>query len=641
MLFQFENVSFTYGGAPIVQNATFSLHENERVGLIGANGEGKTTLLNLLMGSLSPDEGTIQRKNGMTMGYLEQSGGFSSSSTVYGAMEEVFEEDRTLLARLEETQKALAHADEAEFIRLSARAESLVKRISARDSYHYDVKIKTVLNGMGFESVYAQKVDTMSGGEKTKLKLCRLLLEAPDLIVLDEPTNHLDVKTLFWLEEYLSAYKGAILVVSHDRYFLDQITERTLEIEGGTVCSYKGNYTKYRQAKAEKIAVMEREYEKQQEKLKQLQEYIDRNLVRATTAKSAQSRVKQRDKIIAQPVEAPKPPKKAPRFRFSFEETPYEKVLSAEHISLAFDGKPLLGDESLLLMRGKRYALLGDNGTGKSSLLKYLLSGRENVVFGRYVKTAYYDQENADLDPEEEVLSAFWGKFSLLTQTDARKKLAAAGLTEEDVHKKCKELSGGLKAKLELCILAEKHANFLVLDEPTNHLDLLARESLEEGLSSYEGTLLFVSHDRRFIERLADEIFYLKDGKIHSFAGNYARFLEWQKESEGKKPVSSSERTSAFAAKNAPAPAANSAADGQARTGYRSKEDRARDAKKKERVLYVERRLTQIEEREAALNEELARKAADYTEVRRITEELDALQRESETLYAEYETLIS
>ena len=617
MLLEAKNVTFSYAGVPILTDVTFSLHEGERAGLLGGNGEGKTTLLKLLLGALNPDSGSVTRKNGIRIGYLEQSGGFESDLSVYAAMEEVFDEDKRLLARLHETESAMSNADAENFRILSARHESLIKQIAARDSYHFDVRIKTVLGGMGFGNVHDQIVSTMSGGEKTRLKLCRLLLEEPDLLVLDEPTNHLDLKTLFWLEDYLTAFKGALLIVSHDRYFLDRLTLRTLEIERGKLTAYKGGYSKYRVLKEEKFKEDLRAYERQQEEIGKLQTYVDRNLVRATTAKSALSRVNKLERMDV--LEKPLPPPQPPRFRFAYDEKPYENVLTTDKFDLYAEDKRLLTGAEISLRRGDRCAIVGDNGTGKTTLLRFLLSPTPKVRFGRFVKIGYYDQENAELDPEERALDAFWGRHVRLSQTDARKVLAQAGLDSEDVEKKVKELSGGLKAKLSLALLEAQRANFLVLDEPTNHLDLPARESLEEALRAFDGTLLFVSHDRRFIEALADKIICLDGGALTVFEGGYTEFLENQKNAATPPPPPKKET---------------------APSGYRSKEDRAKEAFARNRTKEIERRLEAIEAEEEALNQELAEKASDYLEVRRITETLDKLHTESDALYAEYETLI-
>ncbi len=619
MLVTFHNVTFGYDGVPKIVRADFSVNEGERIGFIGGNGEGKTTLLRLLLGELIPDEGEVTVKNGIRIGYLPQVGGFESELTVYGAMKEVFREDEELISRLRETQQKLETATEEEMRVLSARIESLEKRIAARDSYTFEVRIKTVLGGMGFEGVLTQKVATMSGGERTKLKLCRLLLEQPELLILDEPTNHLDVKTLFWLEEYLSAYKGALLIVSHDRYFLDRLTTRTLELDRGRLSSYKGNYSKYKILREERYKEEVRAFERQQEEIAKLQDYVDRDLVRATTAKSALSRVNRLERMDL--LERPLSPIRPPRFRFETEEKPYEKVIFAEKFDLKAEEKVLLKEASLTLMRGEKCALVGENGTGKSTLLKFLLSGDRRVVFGRYVRPAYYDQENADLDGEERTLEAFWGQCPCLSQTEARAILAAAGLFADDIEKKVKELSGGMRAKLELAILETKKGNLLILDEPTNHLDLNAREALEDALKTYDGTLLFVSHDRRFIEALATSTLSIEDGTLTYFKGSYAEFL-------------AAKRTSSPALSSEPTPEKKKA------EGYRTKEERAKEAQTRNRIREIETRLEALEKEEEALNASLAKCASDYVKVREITGKLEALRAETDALYAEYEMLI-
>ncbi len=617
MLLSMENVTFGYDGVPVLENASFAIHEGERVGFVGANGEGKTTVLRLLCGELAPDGGTIVRKNGLKAGYLAQTGGLEGSGTVYETMREVFREDVELIEKLRETELALSRARQQDFPVLSARIESLTKRIAARDSYHFDVRIRTVLGGMGFGDRTERTVSTMSGGEKTKLKLCRLLLEAPELLILDEPTNHLDLKTLFWLEEYLSGYRGAILVVSHDRYFLDRLTSRTLELERGKLSSFKGNYSRYKERKAERFKEEMRAYERQCEEIARLQDYVDRNIVRATTAKSALSRVNRLERM--ERMERPLPPAAPPRFRFETDVLPYERVIQTDSFDLCAGGNPLLRNARFSLSRGKKCALLGDNGTGKSTLLKFLLSGDPRVRLGQFVRTAYYDQENADLDPEARALDVLWSASPRLTQTEVRAVLARATLGAEDAEKRVSELSGGMRAKLAIAVLEAKRANFMLLDEPTNHLDLPAREALEEALRAYDGTLLFVSHDRRFIEAVADEIVLLENGTLTPFEGGYAEYLARRdKEQTAERP-----------------PVQKPAGD-----SHRTKEERAQQVKKAARIRDIESRLEAVEAEQTALNGELVRCAADYLRVRRITELLAELERESDSLYAEYETLI-
>lgn len=618
MLVNFENVTFSYSGDVILDDVAFTIHENERIGFIGPNGAGKTTLIKLALGLLHPDAGTVTVKSSAKIGYLEQTGGFESERTVYEAMEEILEEDRALIARLAAVQKEMAHADESELRVLSAKSESLLKRISARDSYHYDVRIKTVLNGMGFQNVYGQIVSTMSGGEKTRLKLCKLLLEEPDLLILDEPTNHLDVNTLFWLEDYLSSYKGALFTVSHDRYFLDKLTTRTLELENKKISSYKGNYTAYKSLKAERVLHEEREYAKQCEEIKKLETYVAKNIVRATTAKSAQSRVKQLERM--EKLAPPPPPPPPPHFAFSYEQTPYERVLACDDFSLEIGGKTLIEQASFTLMRGDRCALIGENGTGKSTLMRFFLSDDRRVKIGRNVNIAYYDQENADLDPEARVIDAFWEKHLLMPQTDVRKALAQAGLFEDDVFKKVKELSGGQRARLELSLLQAKHGNALFLDEPTNHLDLNAREALEEALKAYDGTILFVSHDRRFLEAVATRIAVVENRTLTFFEGGYAEYL----------------KTKIPPATSVPkAPPTQKSAE-----GYRTKEERAREAQLRNRIKELENAILLLESEAQTLNEELIARAADYRAAREISDRLEALNQKIETLYEEYESLI-
>ncbi|MDE6558086.1 MAG: ATP-binding cassette domain-containing protein, partial [Clostridia bacterium] len=341
MLINFSSVGFGYGDNLIFSQVTFAVNEGERVGLVGENGAGKTTLIKLLSGALTVDEGEIIKKNGIKIGYLEQNGGYDSANTVYAEMREVFKEEISAVERLAELSQKLAQCEYGgrEYTVLTAKISALESFVASRDGYNVDVKIKTVLNGMGFENFYERRIDTMSGGEKTRLKLARLLLESPDLLVLDEPTNHLDIKTLYWLEDYLATFKGAVFVVSHDRYFLDRVVSRIVEIENKKLSLYAGNYTKYKVLKAERYERALKEYEKQQEEIKKLQTYVDKNIVRATTAKSAQSRVKQLDRmeVLEKPFQPPRPP----RFKFEYTQQPAKEVLSIRDLNLQIGGKSL------------------------------------------------------------------------------------------------------------------------------------------------------------------------------------------------------------------------------------------------------------------------------------------------------------
>ena len=627
MLLNAENVIFGYDDKIILDKVSFTVNEGERIGFIGANGEGKTTLLRILTGQLIPDAGAVYKKSGLKWGYLEQNGGFESDGTVYGEMRAVFSDVFGAMDKLRETEKALSLAPfgSDEYRRLAAAYEGLEKRIAAADGYNADVKIRTVLGGMGFEKAYDQKSSTMSGGEKTRLKLCRLLLEEPEILFLDEPTNHLDVKTLFWLEDYLSSYKGAIFAVSHDRYFLDRTANKIFELENRRIFSYRGNYSKYKILKAERIAYEEKEYEKQQEEIASLKEYIAKNIVRATTAKSAQSRVKKLENM--EMLEKPLPPPAPPRFSFAFTENCSEVALTATDLSLAVGDKKLFGGAAFEIRRGEKVAVIGENGTGKSTLIRTVVEGNDPAIRrGRYVKIGYYDQENARIDPNETVLGALWHKHTYMSQTQARSLLAQAKLSEEDVDKRVSALSGGERAKLSLVLLEAEKANFLILDEPTNHLDLAARESLESALKNFEGTLLFVSHDRYFIQNLADKIIEIEGGKVTEFKGTYDEFTD-------RKRADDARRAQILQAEQ---PEKN------AQSSYRSKADRAQEAKRKQRVRELEEKISVCEAEIDSINAEIAKPeiASDYKLLGEKCARLDALHREADALYAEYEKLI-
>ena len=630
MLITFNSVNFSYIGDPILSDINFTLNEGERVGLIGENGAGKTTLLKLITGDLSPESGAVQKKNGISVGFLAQTGGFESEGTVYSEMLGAVKPQLDALSRLAELSQRLSAAEygSAEYRGISSRYESLEKYIAAHDCYNAEVRVKTVLGGMGFAGLYEQKVSTMSGGEKTRLKLARLLLEEPDLLILDEPTNHLDIKTLFWLEDYLASFRGAVLIVSHDRYFLDRVTSRILEIENKKLCSYPGNYTKYKMLKAERIALELKEYERQQEERARLQDYVDRNIVRATTAKSAQSRVKQleRMEILEKPYTPPAPP----RFKFVFPVNTAETVLEVKNLDLEAGGKRLFSGGNMVITRGKKLAGVGENGTGKSTFLKLIArGGNERCVLGRFVRTAYYDQENLNLNPENTVLSEMWERHVTSSQTDIRSELARCGLSAEDMYKKVGELSGGERAKLALCVTEAEEGNVLLLDEPTNHLDLPARESLEAALKSFEGTVIFVSHDRYFISALSDCVAEIEDGKLNFVNGGYESFRE-AKSQQAKKLEEEREKI------------AQAEYSARRKESYRSKNDRAAEAAVKGRIKAIEAALSSNEAEEADIQAQLADPSvtADYREVERLCARLDSLKEEQEKLYSEYAELI-
>ena len=632
MLISANALCFGYAGESLLENINFSLNEGDRVGLIGANGEGKTTLIKLILGELDPEQGEIFRKNNSKIGYLAQNGGYDSANTVWEEMLEIFAEDRQLIAALRETEQTIAITAEGtdEYRRLAARYESLERRIAARDSYQYEVRIRTVLGGMGFADRTGQVIQTMSGGEKTRLKLCRLLLEEPELLILDEPTNHLDVKTLFWLEEYLAAYKGAIFTVSHDRYFLDKTVKQIFEIENKGLQIYRGNYTKYKVLKAERLAFLWREYEKQQVERAHLQDYVDKNLVRASTTKSAQSR---RHKLeTMEIIEKPPTPPSPPRFAFTYTDRPYEEVLNVQNLTLSAGEKTLFRGAQFSVRRGEKCAVVGDNGTGKTTLLKELAAAKNPAVkWGRFVRIAVYDQENANLNPNNTVLQELWERHVSWDQTRVRSILAQAKLGAEDIDKKVFMLSGGERAKLALAVFSCENGNVLLLDEPTNHLDLPARESLENALQAFDGTILFVSHDRYFIESLATRVLEIEDGKVTGYAGGYADYHA------AKTAARTATETAEKTVQPTPAPSISTQ-----QPVYRSKEERKKETKKRIRIQQIEKEIEALEAEEAELSQSICDPTivANYTLLAEKCKRLEAVKTALDGLYEEYETLL-
>ena len=630
MLIACENVRFGYDDKIILDDVCFTLSEGERVGLIGPNGEGKTTLIRLLAGALEPDAGKIVKKSGLRIGWLEQNGGLESDKTVYAEMQSVFapvykamDEQRGIGARLAQVEEGSREAQA-----LAARYEQLEKQIAAADGYNAEVRIRTVLGGMGFADRLEQRICTMSGGEKTRLKLCRLLLEQPEILFLDEPTNHLDVSTMYWLEEYLKSYRGAIFTVSHDRFFLDAAVGKILELENCRVRAFRGNYSKYKILKAELYEHELKEYEKQQEEIAALQDYVARNIVRATTAKSAQSRVKKLESM--ERLEKPLPPPKPPKFAFAADERSEERTLSVEGLTLTAGGRTLLQNANFSLRRGEKAAVVGENGAGKSTLIRAIVQGNDPAVrVGRFTRIGYYDQENADIDPAETVLGALWHRHTYMSQTQARSMLAQAKLCEDDIEKPVSSLSGGERAKLALVLLEAQRANLLILDEPTNHLDLQARESLEAALRAFEGTLLFVSHDRYFIQNIAGRIIELANGELTCYPCDYEAYTAQKRAADqAAEAQAKAEKQEARAA--------------QKDASHRTKAERAQEAKRKQQAKQTEEKIAALEEEAAALTEAIGTPAvaADYKLLAEKCARLDEVHAALDALYAEYEKLI-
>lgn len=623
MLLQLKNAVFHYGDNlhPVFSNVNLEINEGDRIGLVGDNGIGKSTLLNCMCGVHRLAEGELYRKNNSTIGYLKQNADFVSSRTVYEELSSVFDDCKKVLSDIHDVSRQLSSAVGREYDVLSQKYQRLLDVANACEAYDVDVKVATVINGMGLGSFTDSVVDTLSGGEKTKVALCKLLLSRPDLMVLDEPTNHLDYKTLDWLEDFLSQSKCAFVVVSHDRFFLDRLCNKIWDANDGLYC-YNGNYTSFVRQKDLRRSTLQKQADKQQKEIDKLTDYIARNKVRASTANMAKSREKQLEKI--QPVKLVAKDALPPLFRFEFTVQPVKDVLTVKDFSVTFDKRTVLDSLNLHITRGEKVALIGLNGTGKSTLLRRIAggfaAGQGKIVLGANVRMGFYDQENLNLQPQLRVLDQLWFDNTRMSQTEVRSLLAKVRLGADDIDKHVGDLSGGERARLALAMLMAKDNNFLVLDEPTNHLDLSSRESLENALVEYQGTILFVSHDRYFINKIAGKVDVLQDGRITEYSGNYDSYL--QQSRKEKQQAESANNVTPVVTK-----------------GYRSPKQRALETNLKARLKAVEQSLVEMEREEQKLNALLVEQAADYNLYRQTAEQLEQLEQKYQKAMEEWEQL--
>lgn len=626
MLLQLKDACFKYGDVTIFDNVNLDVNEGDNIGVVGANGAGKSTLLSCIFGELQLFEGSLFKRNGLTVGFLKQNCDFDSQNTVFGEMMTVFSRQTALIREINDVANEMSRvdADSPRFRELSDKYHRLTVEADVSDAYNVEVNVKTVLNGMGMSEFADRAVSTLSGGEKTKAALCKLLLSAPELMILDEPTNHLDYKTLDWLETFLSDKKSTLIVVSHDRYFLDKLCSTIWDVQHNEIHAYKGNYTKYRILKAERQEVLRREYDKQQKEIAKLTDYIARNKVRASTADMAKSREKTLEKM--ERIDAPKRDEQPPRFKFTYSSEPSEFPLTVTKLTLGFDDKPLLRDVELQVTRGQRVALLGLNGAGKSTLIKRIAAQNPadlgRIIFGKNVRMGYYDQENINLDGKLRVIDQLWFDNTRMSQTEVRSLLAAVTLDADDVYKQVSDLSGGERAKLGLAMIMAKDCNLLLLDEPTNHLDLPSREALEDALKAYSGTVLFVSHDRYFVNSLATQIAVIEQGNITSHDGNYDDYLQLIKSAE--KPR-----------KTEPAPAKAQS--------YRNSKQRAEQTNRAKRVKELENRITELEGEIAELNGKMSlpEYVADYSKLAPVLQRLNEASAELDSVMTEWEQLLN
>ncbi|WP_418837468.1 ABC-F family ATP-binding cassette domain-containing protein, partial [Ruminococcus sp.] len=621
-----EHLYKYFNGQALLKDINFTVEDREAVGLIGINGCGKSTLLNIITGSEGYDKtpeglGSVNIAGKASIGFLRQNSGLNSELTIGEEMKNAFAPLLETLDKMKVLEKKMADGGDIDDI--SHEYAELSSYFEARDGYRIDVKIKQVLNGMGFGSTPTDRViSTLSGGEKTRLALAKLLLEEPNLLILDEPTNHLDFETLMWLEDYLKGYKGAIIIVSHDRYFLNKVCTRICEIEQGRLTSYRGDYSSYLVQKKMNSERQLKEYEAQQKEIAKLEDYVAKNLVRASTSKMAKSRQHMLDRIerIDKPLMYTKPPK----IKLEYDIEPTKDIVRVVDCPLVVgegaDKKELIKSLTMNVRRGEHVAIIGANGIGKTSILK-LIQGiipheGGNISWGGNVKISYFEQEHAILDPHKTVLEEIMDRYPRLSEQQARSVLGAVLLTGENVFKPISVLSGGERAKLCFAIMALNRGNVLVLDEPTNHLDLSTKEVLEDALAEFGGTIILVSHDRYLLNKVASRIIEIKHDEANSYEGNFdayseavnaARQLKMQSEAEIKR----AEEEKAYK-------------ENKARQ-YRSKEQRAADAQKRNRIRELEKEIEDTEvlifELENAISDPEI--ASDYSKMSEKCKELE------------------
>lgn len=626
MLLNVEHLYKYFNGQALLKDINFTVEDREAVGLIGINGCGKSTLLNIITGSEGYDKtpeglGSVNIAGKASIGFLRQNSGLNSELTIGEEMKNAFATLLETLDKMKVLEKKMADGGDIDSI--SHEYAELSSYFEARDGYRIDVKIKQVLNGMGFGSTPTDRViSTLSGGEKTRLALAKLLLEEPNLLILDEPTNHLDFESLMWLEDYLKVYKGAIIIVSHDRYFLNKVCTRICEIEQGRLTSYRGDYSSYLVQKKMNSERQLKEYEAQQKEIAKLEDYVAKNLVRASTSKMAKSRQHMLDRIerIDKPLMYSKPPK----IKLEYDIEPTKDIVRVVDCPLVVgegaDKKELIKSLTMNVRRGEHVAIIGANGIGKTSILK-LIQGiipheGGNISWGGNVKISYFEQEHAILDPHKTVLEEIMDRYPRLSEQQARSVLGAVLLTGENVFKPISVLSGGERAKLCFAIMALNRGNVLVLDEPTNHLDLSTKEVLEDALAEFGGTIILVSHDRYLLNKVASRIIEIKHDEVNSYDGNFdayseavnaARQLKMQSEAEIKR----AEEEKAYKENKA--------------KQYRSKEQRAADAQKRNRIRELEKEIEDTEvlifELENAISDPEI--ASDYSKMSEKCKELE------------------
>lgn len=633
-----NNICKSYGINIVLENLSFNIQEGDKIGLVGINGAGKSTLLKILMNELAPDSGDIYIAKDKSIGYLPQNMSLDSSNTIMEEMLTVYEDLINMERRLRELEVMIASEenmeDKSHHDRLMREYSNLLEEFNSRNGYGYNSFVRGVLIGLGFSPEdFDKRVHVLSGGQKTRVALGKLLLTKPDILLLDEPTNHLDLDAVEWLEDFLKAYKGSLLIISHDRFFLDVVTNKTLELNGHSIDEYGGNYSYFvREREVRKEALM-KQYLLQQKEIARQEAIIERfkSYNREKSIKQAESREKALEKIDR--IERPNTDGEAARISFNVRVKSGNDVLRLSGLSKSFDGKLLFDNVNLDIKRGERIALIGPNGTGKTTLFKIIMDVLKqdsgDVFLGRNVSLGYYDQEQSGLDDSKSIIDEVWDSYPDLTQTKIRTILGSFLFTGEDVFKSISLLSGGEKSRVALIKLILSKSNFLLLDEPTNHLDIVSKEALEAALSTYDGTILTISHDRFFLNKVADRIVYLHGPEgVTEYPGNYSYYLE-------KKG-----RPTRFVEEPVLPPGMTKTAAKEEKR--KLKEQQLKEKLEKEMLKKLEDEIASTEERIATLHQLMCTEEvySDPQKSQEIHEELKSLEIKSEKLYSEWEQKI-
>ncbi|WP_282155911.1 ABC-F family ATP-binding cassette domain-containing protein [Cytobacillus gottheilii] len=636
ILLQVNQLNKSFGADPILTNIKMEVQTKDRIALVGRNGAGKSTLLKIIAGHISYDSGEIMKPKEVEIGYLAQNTGLESELTIWDEMLTVFaslqQQEKELRSLEEKMSDPNAMSNEEMYNRILKEYDRLQVSFKENGGYQYEADIRSILHGLNFHTIgYDAKISSLSGGQKTRLALGKLLLTKPDLLILDEPTNHLDIETLSWLEFYLQSYEGAILIVSHDRYFLDKVVTQVYEISRHQIKKFTGNYSRYLDQKAADFERDMKQYEKQQEEISKLQDFIQRNLARASTTKRAQSRRKQLERMDV--MDRPLGDEKSASFGFQIDRQSGNDVLQVMDLAIGYAGEAVSENLSFRITRGDSVALVGPNGIGKSTLLKTIIENlpalQGKILHGSNVTIGYYDQQQAELTSNKRVLNELWDDYPQMLEKDVRTVLGNFLFSGDDVLKTVSTLSGGEKARLALAKLMLQKSNFLILDEPTNHLDLDSKEILENALIDYPGTILFVSHDRYFINRITSKVIELSKEGAEEFLGDYDYYVDKKKEQEELEKFDAVSAT------------AESVSSTEKNNYQLDKEAKKLERQRKRRMEEIEKQIEQLELKIEEFDQLLCDPEVyqDHERVLKITTDNDLAKFELETLLEEWTEL--